>query len=500
MKEILSNALLVNGKLIPRRCTHDYFTKVGIGHLIPSIMDVNPTAEFGDCIKAIVYGAPEPVCETCNGVITSWDKRKQKWNSFCSHTCMHNDPNISEKRKAIWTPEVKASAKENREKYYQEKFGVDHNSQVKEISDLMKSSMKKTMQKKSKEDTDKRVALYRTTRMGHTVNLVDDKEWLVEQYETKEKSVNQISKEFSISESAIKNAIIRHGIEYVPERYNQMFVSIEEDSLYKFIKITKPDAVQSYRVDGKELDIFIPSLNIGIEYNGCYFHSDKFREVDYHANKVEHFSKLGIRVIQIWSDSWLCHAERTKSFLLNILQPKKPIGARKTTCALISQPQYDEFMERFHMQGSTTTGIRVGVFFEGELKSVMGFRKIAENINKTGYELIRFANDNVVGSFSKALKFFKQSHEGDIYSFGDLETVDPRKNVYLTNGFKEINRIKPDYKYFDRRTGERTHKFNYRKSKFKKLGFDIEGKTERQLADSYGLIRCYDSGKVLYMI
>jgi hypothetical protein len=38
-----------------------------------------------------------------------------------------------------------------------------------------------------------------------------------------------------------------------------------------------------------ELDIFIPSLNIGIELNGYYWHSLEFHEPGYHAVKVDYF-------------------------------------------------------------------------------------------------------------------------------------------------------------------------------------------------------------------
>ena len=46
----------------------------------------------------------------------------------------------------------------------------------------------------------------------------------------------------------------------------------------------------------KELDIYLPDLNIGFEYNGAYWHSTKFHGKEYHLEKQVAFKKVGIRV------------------------------------------------------------------------------------------------------------------------------------------------------------------------------------------------------------
>jgi hypothetical protein len=37
----------------------------------------------------------------------------------------------------------------------------------------------------------------------------------------------------------------------------------------------------------KELDFYIPDLNLAIECNGIYWHSDKLRDIRYHYNKTK---------------------------------------------------------------------------------------------------------------------------------------------------------------------------------------------------------------------
>ena len=76
--------------------------------------------------------------------------------------------------------------------------------------------------------------------------------------------------------------------------------SIKEKDLLKFISsIWEGDIIAPYR-DGKmEIDIYIPDLKIGFEFNGLYWHSELFKDKDFHKNKSEFFSKREIRVVHI---------------------------------------------------------------------------------------------------------------------------------------------------------------------------------------------------------
>lgn len=497
LKEILTK----NDKSIPRRFRREYFVSLDKKHIsdwIDSIYEESKF-DFGDACKAVLNGVLAPhSCSTCGKTVISWAKKNNCWRRFCSDSCRNSDPNISEMKKSIWTPENKKSGALAREAYYLDNYGVTHNMQVRVIAEKSGAAIKKSRECRTQTEKALREKSYRQSRMPNTHHLVDDKDWLFEQYVTQEKSVISISRAFGISGEAVKNAILRHGIPYTPERENAQFISHQENDLYNFIKTLRPDAVQSFR-NGYELDVYIPELKLGFEYNGCYYHSEAYKDREYHSNKVNHFYKLGIRVVQIWSDSWLQNNARTKNFIKNILLREKSLGARKCELRQISNSEFKNFLEETHMQGSTGASVRYGLFNSGTLLCVMGFKKVANNDSKGGYELCRFANKNVVGGFSKLLAEFKKNFGGvHIYSFSDLETVDPLNNVYTKNGFIEVGRIVPDYKYFNPRSKVREHKFGWRKSTFEKLGYSVYGKTEAQLAKEAGLLKCWDSGKIIY--
>lgn len=76
--------------------------------------------------------------------------------------------------------------------------------------------------------------------------------------------------------------------------------SFPEQAIYYYIKQMFPNAINSYKVEwlGKmELDIYIPSLKLGIEYDGYIFHNEKNKKNDEYKNKL--CTKNNIKLIRI---------------------------------------------------------------------------------------------------------------------------------------------------------------------------------------------------------
>lgn len=49
-----------------------------------------------------------------------------------------------------------------------------------------------------------------------------------------------------------------------------------------------------------ELDIYLPELQIAFEFNGTYWHSEKFRKLDYHDNKSNRCKDNNIKLLHVW--------------------------------------------------------------------------------------------------------------------------------------------------------------------------------------------------------
>lgn len=72
---------------------------------------------------------------------------------------------------------------------------------------------------------------------------------------------------------------------------------------------------------GKELDIYLPDIQLAIEYNGNYWHA-LYEENDpgYHENKRKTCKEVNIKLIEIWENDWKKNKDQIKESL------KKQIG------------------------------------------------------------------------------------------------------------------------------------------------------------------------------
>lgn len=78
-----------------------------------------------------------------------------------------------------------------------------------------------------------------------------------------------------------------------------------------------------------ELDIYIPSHNLAIEFNGDYWHSSLKKQHDYHYKKTMACQQQGIGLIHIFEYQWLSNQHSIMSRLAGILQPRKLIDAQR---------------------------------------------------------------------------------------------------------------------------------------------------------------------------
>ena len=75
-------------------------------------------------------------------------------------------------------------------------------------------------------------------------------------------------------------------------------VSFPEKTIYYYVKKVFEDTIENYRdisIDNKEIDIYIPSMKIGIEYDGDYWHVDDQRDIE----KDMVCNKQGITIYRI---------------------------------------------------------------------------------------------------------------------------------------------------------------------------------------------------------
>lgn len=250
--------------------------------------------------------------------------------------------------------------------------------------------------------------------------------------------------------------------------------------------------------NGKEIDIYIPDKKIAIEFNGLYWHSEKFKkDKNYHYNKTIAAENIGIRLLHIWSDDWINKQDIVKKHIKHVLgiNNGEKIYARKTTVKQTDRKEAEKFFNNNHIQGYVAATKHLGLYYNNEIVALGSFTKIGEN-----YRLDRYATSkNVVGGHSKIVSHFeKENNYNKLITFADRTFSDG--NLYDKTGWIKDTELKPDYSYIINGC-QKAHKFGYRKSRFKrdpKLKYE-ENMTEKELAKLNNFVRLWDAGKIRYV-
>jgi len=298
-----------------------------------------------------------------------------------------------------------------------------------------------------------------------------------------------------------------------PTRYGS---SYKEKNLQEFIKSIYFNKIENnkrfyYDIEHPkkyyELDIYIPELNIGIEFDGLVWHSESKKEKYNLLHKMELFNDLDINVINIFEDEWDQKQEIVKAKLKHILNvsEKNKIYARKTILHNINNSQKRQFLDDYHIQGNDNSSIKYGLFYNDKIVAVMTFSKLRKVLGhksiENHYELSRFAtSENVIGGFSKLFKNILKLHPEihNIKTYADLRWSFKNTNVYNVNNFKLLHISKPGYFYCNNDT--RFHRFNFRKNILQEKFPDIYNVnlTEFQIMDMTKYYRLWDCGNLVY--
>ncbi len=453
-----------------------------------------------------------------------------KFNSFskgyftgCSKSCQcvkdaqkHSNDHL--------TPEKKRSINEKRENTSLEKYGVKNFAQTKESKHKTKKTNKTRYGSENPMQNSIIIEKYKHTfneKYGvdnpAKIQAVKNKNSNSQIEKSKEKYEDYI-REFGFElqeefKGFHKSHIFKHtdcgnvfewnprsGYKSIPHcnicHTSHITSSKAEEELREFLKSILDDRILSNNrtlIPPKEVDIYIPSKYLAIEYCGLYWHSES-NEKDkwYHFNKWKECNDKGIRLLTIWDSEWINKQEIVKNRLKHILGNEKGIGARKCEIKEIELSQTREFCEVNHLHGYQQSSVKLGAFYEDELVGVMTFgkRKITGGISE--WEIMRFCTScNVVGLASRFVgKFKKDYHPEKLVSYSD-NRWDTGK-VYENMGFEKTNTPSPGYWYTSNFLSLE-HRYKFRKKRLVEQGAD-SSLTEKEIMVSLGYSRVWDCG------
>lgn len=255
---------------------------------------------------------------------------------------------------------------------------------------------------------------------------------------------------------------------------------------------------------GREIDIYIPDKNIGIECNGLYYHSyNPYQKIvgpsekDYHYKKWENASANGIKLLQFWEDDINNRIDVIESIIKNTLGFSERVYARRCEVLELDRESGAQFLDRCHLNGDRVASKYIGLFHNGGLVSVMSFSKNRFERGEGKFELIRFASElgiSVIGGGSKLINhFLKTTPEcKELMSYSDIMLGGG--DSYLKMGFEEVGLVPCGY-YWTKGGRTKDARQKYQKHKLKGLleSFD-ETLSETENMWRNGYRKLYNAG------
>jgi len=329
---------------------------------------------------------------------------------------------------------------------------------------------------------------------------VNNREWMIENYVNQRKNSRQIATELGISETMVYVCLRKHGIK---TRRTDNVSSFEKEIVDHVKTLTDLDVVKNTRkiIGPKELDIFVPAINFAIEFDGIYWHSGESRS-NYHLMKTAMCRERSIDLFHVFQNEWVDPVKQGvwRSMIANKFGKNERVYARKCVVREVGSRVAHEFLLENHLQGFVSSFVKIGLFHENELVSLMTFGKARFNKNYE-WELTRFCSKkfvNVVGGVSKLFAHFvRNCNPQSIISYADLRYSNGK--MYEKIGMRHVGNSRPNYYYFELGKIDLHNRIEFQKHKLSRIleNFD-ESKSEHENMIANGYRRIWDCGNMVF--
>lgn len=272
--------------------------------------------------------------------------------------------------------------------------------------------------------------------------------------------------------------------------------------IFEFVKALTPNAISCDRevIAPKELDVYIPSRRLGIEYNGLYFHSTKVIEDQKHAQKkLDACRAAGISLLSIFEDEWRDKRVLVESMIKHRVGiSERVFDARKMLVEEISSSRAREFFDANHLEGHArcTSTFALVNRTTNEIVAAASIRRPFHASHSERYEVARsctLAGVHVRGWLGKLTKVARE-YAINRGKLGLMTYVDSRVGEgksYEVSGWKLLKASTgPRFWWTD--FHDRFNRFKYKADKTRNM-------TQAQIAEEAGVVMLYGCSNSLWV-
>jgi hypothetical protein len=469
-------------------------TKTGLNHLPISLL-------YSKATEKVI-----PLCAQCNENYVELQSISKGFRNFCSTKCYRKS--MSKRNSENNAKFNKLKSKKNKERLQEllllgkSEYVENDTYTIKEVANkinISHNALRTYLNENGLVDKNRQTKKLRQkheNRLEKAHKFLNDKDWVYEKIKGDKWVSKTFAKHLDCSKNFVCDKLRDNGI-FLSD-YNR-FTSSYENQISELLEKFGVEYIRNDRkvLRGKELDIYVPSKKLAIEINGIFWHQDiDGSKRNYHLDKTEACEKESIRLLHITDKEIDDNMKLITNVLKSSLGLNETIYARKCELKQISSSVFLNFNLENHLQGNINSSIRYGLFYQGNLVSVMGFAKPRFNKNYQ-YEITRFCNKsgiNVVGGASKLFKHFIKEHSpNSVISYCDRRFF--TGITYEKIGMNFIRVTPASYVWVHNNTGEVLSRYRTQKHMLKENDPNI---SETEYMISKGYMKIYDSGQKVY--
>jgi len=275
-----------------------------------------------------------------------------------------------------------------------------------------------------------------------------------------------------------------------------------ELEVFNYVKSKCSDTISGDRsaISPKEIDVYVPSKNIGFECHGLYWHSDGSprgeTDKSYSLNKLNLANEKHIKLFQFFDDEWrdkrtICESIIDHRLGVSIYK----IGARELKISELSSSEQRLFFDSSHISGYTPSSICYGLInSNGEVLAAISLRKPRQSKYENCLEVARFATRpgyHISGGLNRlmkqAIEYSKKKSISTIMTYVDRRFGDG--HGYLACGFIPCGETGIDYWYTDNR-------YRYDRFKFRATATQ----SEKEVAIAAGVSKIWGCGSLIFKL
>ena len=241
-----------------------------------------------------------------------------------------------------------------------------------------------------------------------------------------------------------------------------------------------------------EIDVYLPELKIGFEMNGVYWHSDKFKDRNYHLRKYLMSKEKGVRLYSIFEDDWKFNKEIVKNFIkarLDIYDFVININE-----CVIKEVREIKIVENFLNENNfygynENSTINFGLYHNDELVSLISYKLLSKKGGIDYWAISGFCNKKGYKIDNSFEELFRKTHpKGKYFIYSDIGKFN---NSSLKELFNYVKSTRPFFYY-----ATQDHRIS--KKELIKNHPEYRNYSINEIAKEIGCNKVFDCGKELF--